>query len=158
MDTGRGFILIRGLRTEDYGDTVAGAIFYLMGLHLGSPMPQNQYGDVLDHVIATSNKTMEDPTALPSRVRDRLPFHSDSSDVVALMCLRGARHRRRIQPGQRHHDLQRDPAPPPRPRPAAVRSGTGTGQQDPDAPADTYRSPICSYVDGVLAAATPAPR
>jgi len=34
---------------------------------------------------------MDDPGALPSRVRDRLIFHSDSSDVVALMCLRGSK-------------------------------------------------------------------
>src|SRR5690606_17121855 len=57
MDSGRGFVLVRGLRTEEYGDTLAGAIFMVMGLHLGTPMEQNQLGNVLDHVIATSNKT-----------------------------------------------------------------------------------------------------
>jgi hypothetical protein len=91
LDSGRGFLLVRGLRTGEYGDVLAGAIFYVLGLHLGKPIGQNQMGDVLDHVIATSNKTMEDAGALPSRIRDRLPFHSDSSDVVALMCLRGAK-------------------------------------------------------------------
>ena len=91
LDSGRGFILVRGLRTDEYGDTLSGAIFFLMGLHLGKPIGQNQMGDLLDHVVATSNKTMDDPAALSSRVRDRLPFHSDSSDVVALMCLRGAK-------------------------------------------------------------------
>src|SRR5215469_7761197 len=67
LDSGRGFILIRGLRTQEYGDTVAGAIFFIMGLHLGQPIGQNQMGDLLDHVIATSNKTLDDPSALPSR-------------------------------------------------------------------------------------------
>ena len=91
LDSGRGFVLVRGLRTEEYGDTMAAAIFFVMGLHLGVPMEQNQLGNLLDHVIATSDKSLDDPGALPSRVRDRLPFHSDSSDVVALMCLRGAK-------------------------------------------------------------------
>lgn len=151
MDAGRGFILIRGLRTEDYGDTVAGAIFYLMGLHLGSPMPQNQYGDVLDHVIATSNKTMDDPTALPSRVRDRLPFHSDSSDVVALMCLRGARAggaSSLVSGTTIYNEILRR-----RPDLAPLLFEPwhwDWRRQDPDAPANTYQSPICSYVDGVF--------
>ncbi|MEU6034471.1 TauD/TfdA family dioxygenase [Actinomadura sp. NPDC047616] len=151
MDSGRGFVLVRGLRTEEYGDTVAAAIFYVMGLHLGTPMAQNQHGDVLDHVIATSDKTLDDPTALPSRVRDRLPFHSDSSDVVALMCLRGARaggasslvsgttiynEILRRRPGLAH--LLFEPW------------HWDWRRQDPDAPADTYTSPICSYVDGIF--------
>src|SRR5689334_11465678 len=52
LDSGRGFILVRGLHTEQYGDVLAGAIFYLLGLHLGTPIGQNQMGDVVDHVVA----------------------------------------------------------------------------------------------------------
>lgn len=148
MDTGRGFILVRGLDPVELGDVVCGAIFFVMGLHLGDPMRQNQEGNLLDHVIATSDRTMDDPTALPSRIRDRLPFHSDSSDAVALMCLRPARaggasclvsgatiynEMRQRRPDlaghlfdEYHWDWRR---------------------QDPDAPADTYTSPVCSYVD-----------
>ena len=88
MDTGRGFVLVRGLRTHEYSDALSGAIFFVVGLHLGVPMWQNELGDLIDHVIATSDKTMDDPTAMPSRVRDKLVFHSDSSDIVSLMCLR----------------------------------------------------------------------
>jgi hypothetical protein len=151
MDEGRGFILVRGLRTEEYGDTLAGAIFFLMGLHLGTPMEQNQYGDVLDHVIATSNKTLDDPGALPSRVRDRLPFHSDSSDVVALMCLRASKEggASSLVSGTTIYNeiLRRRPDLAPllfEPWHWDWRA------QDPDAPQDTYVSPICSYVDGVF--------
>ncbi|NKZ03241.1 TauD/TfdA family dioxygenase [Actinomadura latina] len=151
MDAGRGFILVRGLRTEDYGDAVAGAIFYLMGLHLGTPMSQNQFGDVLDHVIATSNKTLDDPTALPSRVRDRLPFHSDSSDVVALMCLRGARAggASSLVSGTTIYNeiLHRRPDLAPL---LFEPWHWDWRKQDPDAPADTYESPICGYVDGIF--------
>jgi len=85
MDTGRGFVLVRGLRMDRYDDALAAAIFYLMGLHLGVPMRQNELGDLVDHVLATSDKTLQDRTALPSRVRDRLPFHSDSSDLAPLL-------------------------------------------------------------------------
>ncbi|WFE29959.1 TauD/TfdA family dioxygenase [Solwaraspora sp. WMMD791] len=151
MDSGRGFILVRGLRTEEYGDTLAGAIFFLMGLHLGVPMAQNQMGDVLDHVIATSNKTLDDPSALPSRVRDRLPFHSDSSDVVALMCLRAAKDggaSSLVSGTTIYNEILRR-----RPDLAPLLFEPWHWdwyKQDHDAPAKTYLSPICSYVDGIF--------
>lgn len=151
MDEGRGFVLVRGLDPVELGDAVCGAIFFVMGIHLGVPMQQNQDGDLLDHVIATSSKTMDDPGALPSRIRDRLPFHSDSSDVVALMCLRPSKAggasslvsgvtiynemvKRRPDLAERlsddfHWDWRR---------------------QDPASPAMTYTSPVISYVDGVF--------
>ncbi|WP_173081516.1 TauD/TfdA family dioxygenase [Phytohabitans rumicis] len=151
LDAGRGFVLVRGLRTEEYGDALAGAIFYLMGLHLGVPMKQNELGDVLDHVIATSNKTLDDPTALPSRVRDRLPFHSDSSDVVALMCLRAAQaggSSSLVSGTTIYNEVLRR-----RPDLAHLLFEPWHWdwyKQDHDAPAKTYTSPICSYVDGIF--------
>ena len=151
LDSGRGFVLVRGLPTEELGDTLSGAIFYLTGLHLGVPMKQNQLGDVLDHVIATSNKTLDDPTALPSRVRDRLPFHSDSSDVVALMCLRAAQAggaSSLVSGTTIYNEILRR-----RPDLAPLLFEPWHWdwyKQDHDAPAKTYTSPICSYVDGIF--------
>lgn len=151
MDAGRGFILVRGLRTEEYGDTVAGAIFFVMSLHLGQPIGQNQRGDLLDHVIATSNKTLDDEGALPSRVRDRLPFHSDSSDVVALMCLHGAKEggASSLVSGTTIYNemLRRRPDLAPR---LFDTYHWDWRRQDPDSPELTYTSPIISYVDGVF--------
>jgi hypothetical protein len=151
LDSGRGFLLVRGLKTEEYGDELAGAIFFLMGLHLGVPIGQNQMGDVIDHVIATSNKTLDDPDAKPSRVRDRLPFHSDSSDVVALMCLRGAKEggASSLVSGTTIYNevLRRRPDLAPL---LFENFYWDWKKQDPDAPANTYTSPVCSYVDGTF--------
>ncbi|WP_181780815.1 TauD/TfdA family dioxygenase [Pseudonocardia pini] len=151
LDRGRGFLLVRGLRTTHYSDALSAAIFFLMGLHLGEPMRQNELGDLLDHIMATSDKTLADPEALGSRVRDKLNFHSDSSDIVALMCLRPSREggastlvsgatlynevlarRPDLAPllfEPFHHDWYK---------------------QDHDAPQRYYTSPICSWVDGVF--------
>jgi hypothetical protein len=151
MDSGRGFILVRGLRTAEYGDVLAGAIFYLLGLHLGVPIAQNQMGDVIDHVIATSNKLLSEPGAKSSRIRDRLPFHSDSSDVVALMCLRGAREggaSSLVSGTTIYNEVLRR-----RPDLAPLLFETfhwDWRKQDPDAPENTYTSPVCSYVDGIF--------
>ncbi len=151
LDAGRGFILVRGLRTEDYGDTLAGAIFFIMGLHLGQPIGQNQMGDLLDHVVATSDKTLADPTALPSRVRDRLPFHSDSSDVVALMCLRGAKEggASSLVSGTTIYNeiLRRRPDLAPL---LLEPFHWDWRKQDPDSPELTYSSPIVSLIDGTF--------
>ncbi|MFV5994721.1 TauD/TfdA family dioxygenase [Streptomyces sp. NPDC056231] len=151
MDTGRGFVLVRGLRTREYGDVMAAAIFFVMGLHLGRPIGQNQRGDLLDHVIATSDRTLSDEGALPSRVRDRLPFHSDSSDVVALMCLRGAKEggASSLVSGTTIYNelLLRRPDLAPR---LFDSYHWDWRRQDPDSPELTYTSPIISYVDGVF--------
>jgi hypothetical protein len=91
LDNGRGFVLVRGLKSHLYSDALSASIFFVLGLHLGEPMRQNEVGDVFDHVIATTNLAVSDPNALASRTTDRLNFHSDASNVVALLCLRGAR-------------------------------------------------------------------
>ncbi|MFD6882095.1 TauD/TfdA family dioxygenase [Rhodococcus sp. NPDC060084] len=151
MDGGRGFVLVRGLRTDLYSDALSGAIFFLVGLHIGTPMPQNQLGNLLDHVVATSGRTLDDPEALPSRVRSKLEFHSDSSDVVGLMCLRGAARggeSRLISAAALYNrvlELRPDLAP------LMFEDWHWDWyKQDHDAPASTYVSPMISVVDGVF--------
>ncbi|MFI7025611.1 TauD/TfdA family dioxygenase [Micromonospora sp. NPDC049900] len=152
LDAGRGFTLVRGIPVQDYPDELSGAIFYLMGLHLGVPMRQNELGDVLDHIRATSDKTRkEDPTALGSRIRDGLRFHSDSSDVVALMCLRAAKEggaSSLVSGATLYREVARR-----RPDLAPLLFEPfyfDWYKQDHDAPEKFYTSPICSYVDGVF--------
>jgi hypothetical protein len=91
VDRGRGFTLVRGLRSHLYSDALSSAIFFILGLQLGEPIRQNELGDILDHVYATSDKTLDDPTALSSKIRDGLVYHRDGSDIVGLMCLRPAK-------------------------------------------------------------------
>lgn len=150
MSRGRGFVLIRGLQTELYSDALSGAIFYLTGLHLGSPMQQNGMGDLIDHVVATSDKTMDDPTARSSRVRDKLVFHSDSSDAVALFCLRPAKQggaSSLVSGAQIYNEIvaRRPDLAPLLLEPVHF----DWRRQDSNAPSNTYVSPIVSIVDGV---------
>ena len=41
VDYGRGFVLVRGLRTHFYSDALSSAIYYILGLHMGDPIRQN---------------------------------------------------------------------------------------------------------------------
>jgi hypothetical protein len=150
LDSGRGFVLIRGLRMESYDDTLAAAIFFVLALHLGEPMRQNLLGDILDHIVGTSDKKYTEG-GLPSRTRDRLPFHSDSSDAVALMCLRppAAGGLSSLVSGATvfNEVLARRPDLAPlllKPWHYDWR------RQDPNAPADTYTSPIVSWTAGTF--------
>jgi hypothetical protein len=151
LDAGRGFVLVRGLRVEHYSDAMSAAIFFVLGLHLGAPMRQNELGDLLDHIMATSDKPRTDPTALGSRIRDRLDFHSDSSDVVALMCLRGAQDggaSSLVSGATLYNEVLRR-----RPELAPLLFQPwyfDWYKQDHDAPAKYYTSPICSDVDGTF--------
>lgn len=151
VDYGRGFVLVRGLRTHLYSDALSAAIYYILGLHMGDPIRQNEMGDVIDHVYATSDKTMDDPTARSSKVRDKLVYHSDSSDIVALMCLRPAREGGLsclVSGAEIYNEILRR-----RPdlAPLLLQSfHWDWRRQDSEAPANTYTSPIISMVDGVF--------
>jgi hypothetical protein len=151
VDSGRGFVLVRGLRTEMYSDALSCAIYYILGLHLGEPMHQNNLFDLVDHVYATSDKLMTDPTALSSKVRDRLPYHSDSSDIVALMCLRPARAGGAscLVSGAAIYNEILDRRPDLAPLMFEPLHWDWY-RQDHDAPSRTYTSPIVSITDGVF--------
>jgi hypothetical protein len=151
VDLGRGFVLVRGLRTHLYSDALSAAIYYILGLHMGDPIRQNELGDVIDHVYATSDKTMDDPTALSSKVRDQLVYHSDSSDIVALMCLRPAKQGGAsclVSGAEIYNEILRR-----RPDLAPLLFEPfhwDWRRQDHNSPSLTYVSPVVSIVDGVF--------
>lgn len=151
VDFGRGFVLVRGLRSELYADALSAAIYYILGLHMGDPIRLNEIGDLIDHVYATSDKTMDDPTAFSSKVRDKLVYHSDSSDIVSLMCLRPAKSGGAsclVSGAEIYNEIVRR-----RPDLAPLLLEPfhwDWRRQDHSAPADTYTSPIVSMRDGVF--------
>ena len=59
---GRGFQLISGLPAERYSDADASAIYWGIGMHLGTPWPQNKHGHLLGDVTDQGRRP-SDPTA-----------------------------------------------------------------------------------------------
>jgi hypothetical protein len=87
---GRGFQLISGLPAERLGDADASAIYWGIGTHLGQPWPQNKHGHLLGDVT-DQGRYPSDPTARGNELGPvGMPYHSDGSDLVGLMCLRKA--------------------------------------------------------------------
>lgn len=89
LENGRGFLLVRGLPLHRYREEDAYAICYGLGLHMGLPVCQNPRGDLLGEVMAVGD--INDKHTRVYQTNLYLPYHSDPSDVVGLMCLRMAK-------------------------------------------------------------------
>lgn len=88
--TGRGFVVVRGLNATDYSDDDVGLIFWGVGSYLGMPVRQNPQGDLLGHVY-DHGRRYGDIDVRGYETNAHLPFHTDSCDLVGLLCLRRAR-------------------------------------------------------------------
>lgn len=84
---GRGVALIRGLPVRRYSKDRASKIYWGVGMHLGSPWPQNARGHLLGDVT-DQGRGYDDPTSRGNEIGGvPFPFHSDGSDLVGLFCL-----------------------------------------------------------------------
>jgi len=84
---GRGFVVIRGLPRERYDNDELCLLYWGIGAHLGKPWAQNKHGHVLGDV-SDQGKDIKDPTARGNELGSvALPYHSDGSDLIGLMCL-----------------------------------------------------------------------
>jgi hypothetical protein len=87
---GRGFYVLRGLNAADYSDDEVFMIFWGMGLHLGTAVTQNPRGELLGHVYDYGRK-YGNLDVRGYETNAHLPFHTDSGDLVGLLCLRPAK-------------------------------------------------------------------
>ena len=86
---GRGFELLRGFPAGELSPQQCAAAFRGIGAHLGSARSQNAAGDLLGHV-RDIGLDASDPDVRIYQTSERQTFHTDSSDVVALLCLETA--------------------------------------------------------------------
>lgn len=90
LQRGRGFVLIRGF---DVGSRPVedSAVAYLgIGAHLGSFRSQNAKGHLLGHV-KDLGLDISNPKVRYYQTNKELEFHTDSCDIVGLLCLRTAK-------------------------------------------------------------------
>jgi hypothetical protein len=87
---GRGFVLWRGLPVAQWGRRRSAIAFYGLGAHLGKARSQNAQGHVLGHV-RDLGLAASDPNVRIYQTHERQTFHTDSADIVGLLCLQPAR-------------------------------------------------------------------
>jgi hypothetical protein len=90
LQEGRGFVLMRGLPVGRY-DREGQAIAYMgLGSHLGSPRSQNARGHLLGHV-KDLGYDIRDARVRYYQTNRKLEYHTDSVDIVGLLCLKPAK-------------------------------------------------------------------
>lgn len=87
---GHGFEVLKGLPIDKFSKTKTAAIFCGIGAHLGSARSQNASGHILGHVRDTGASSKDVNTRI-YQTAERQTFHTDSADVVGLLCLQNAR-------------------------------------------------------------------
>lgn len=87
---GRGFVLIRGLPIERWTRRQAAIAFVGIGVHCGRLRAQNAQGHLLGHV-KDQGLSSKDPNVRIYQTRERQNYHTDSCDVVGLLCLQPAK-------------------------------------------------------------------
>jgi hypothetical protein len=87
---GRGFVLMRGLPVERWGRRLSAIAFLGLGLRWGTLRPQNRQGHLLGHV-KDLGLSSQDPNVRIYQTRERQNYHTDSCDVVGLLCLQPAK-------------------------------------------------------------------
>jgi len=87
---GRGFVLIKGLPVESWSEREAEIAFLVIGVQLGALRRQNAEGHLLGHV-RDLGRSSDDPNTRIYQTRERQTFHTDSCDVVGLLCLKAAK-------------------------------------------------------------------
>ena len=86
---GRGFAVQRGLTVARYSNKDICTIFCAIGKIMGIPVSQNKFGHVLGHVYDLGNDPLSPSTRLYTTSAAQ-PFHTDSADIVGLLCIRNA--------------------------------------------------------------------
>lgn len=86
LNTGLGFVLVRGFPSEKYSVEENSIAYWLIGRYLGEPISQNFDGETL--------VSIRDVGADPNDVNTRLyktraeqDFHTDGADIIGLLCL-----------------------------------------------------------------------
>ena len=88
---GRGFVLLRGVPRDKYSQEEMEMIYWGIGMHLGAPWPQNQYGHVLGDVTDQGVRGRDHSSRGNEIGAVAFPYHSDGSDLVGLLCLQKAK-------------------------------------------------------------------
>jgi hypothetical protein len=88
LENGRGFLLLRGLPVERYSEEELNCLYFGLGLHMGIPVGQTPRGELLGAVMNVGDVTKKSTRVYETNLT--LPYHSDPSDVVGLMCVRKA--------------------------------------------------------------------
>lgn len=86
---GRGVVLVRGLEAQRYTLRELATISWGIGTYIGAPRSQNAAGPLLGHV-RDIGRAADDPNERVYQTNRRQNDHTDSVDIVGLLCVNKA--------------------------------------------------------------------
>lgn len=87
---GRGFVLLRGFPVERYSRAEQAIAYLGLGSYLGAARSQNAKGHLLGHV-KDLGFDIRKPNVRYYQTNRKLEYHTDSVDIVGLLCLKAAK-------------------------------------------------------------------
>ncbi|KAJ5957018.1 hypothetical protein N7501_011297 [Penicillium viridicatum] len=97
IHTGRGFVVLRGLRIDDHSREENIIIYTGVSSHIGNIRGRQQYArlangtsPVISHIKDLTSTTQRELIGAPSNTPDKQVFHTDAGDIVSLLCLNRA--------------------------------------------------------------------
>jgi hypothetical protein len=91
VESGCGVALIKGLPVDSYSTQEAATAFLGVGCKFGRALAQNAFGDIVGHVTDLGGDWKAQMTTRGYETTQLLPFHTDSCDIVGLLCLKEAK-------------------------------------------------------------------
>lgn len=113
LATGRGFVIVRGLPSEEYTDDELGNIFWGFGAHFGLAMPQSFLGDRLGTVMDLTDEEPERRLRRGYHSAGAQFVHTDACDVVGMISIQTAKEggASRLASAHAVHNLMLDLCP-----------------------------------------------
>lgn len=101
LEEGRGFGVLRGVPVNKYSEKQLKIISWGLCSQFGTGIPQSRQGDWINHVIDLRDQTSSPRPELDHIIKRQglrtnhaggeLDFHTDTTDIFALFCLRNAK-------------------------------------------------------------------
>lgn len=88
METGRGFLRLRGLPVARWGEDRTRLALWAIGTHLGWAESQDGAGSLMHDVRDTGRAFGADDNIRYFQTRQAIDLHNDGADIFALACLR----------------------------------------------------------------------
>lgn len=89
LETGSGACQMKRIPIENYTTNELESLFWLIAVHVGTPVSQSATGEKIFHVRDEGFKVGEAQARGPN-TRKRLSFHTDRCDVIGFFCLKQA--------------------------------------------------------------------
>ena len=87
---GPGIALYRGLPMDELSPIEAAAVYWAMGLHMGTIRSNNPEGDMIGHVL-DAGREYGHPQHRGYQTAATMDYHCDQTDAVALLCIHTAK-------------------------------------------------------------------